>query len=349
MKRIISLLMITIVLYFIWTRIEPFPNTEQQVSVGIEPVEEPVEEVFQESTSEPVIEESESPEGVKGISDEKLSSLYGQPVYTAPSEFGYEWWVYDQDPLSFEQFGVKSGEVVTAVISTPDKEVEGVEIGAFYKELAETFNFKKTYALGSEQGFRFELTPEDMKERPLISLNDEWSMQLYFDTFTETLSAVRMVRNDILLLMQPYKVVYRGNLPKPVPLDREGWQVVESGMDKQILGLTNHIRKMHDLGTLNLHTGASSVAFSHSRDMDENNYFSHYSQNGDGLKERLSNIEYRQAGENIAAQYVDATAAVHGWLNSKGHREALLEPSYTHIGIGVHQRYYTQNFLTLAE
>lgn len=66
-----------------------------------------------------------------------------------------------------------------------------------------------------------------------------------------------------------------------------------------------------------------------------------------GLKERLASEEvyYLAAGENIAAQYPDAPAAMQGWLNSKGHREALLEDDYTHLGVGVYHFYYTQNFL----
>ncbi|MDY0396277.1 CAP domain-containing protein [Virgibacillus halophilus] len=34
-----------------------------------------------------------------------------------------------------------------------------------------------------------------------------------------------------------------------------------------------------------------------------------------------------------------------GWLNSKGHREALLNKDYTNLGVGVYKFYYTQNFL----
>ncbi len=84
-----------------------------------------------------------------------------------------------------------------------------------------------------------------------------------------------------------------------------------------------------------------------SNDMLEENYFSHYSLDGEGLKERLLavNAHYLSAGENIAAHYVDAPAVIHGWLNSDGHREALLKEEYTHIGVGVFHSFYTQNFI----
>lgn len=50
-------------------------------------------------------------------------------------------------------------------------------------------------------------------------------------------------------------------------------------------------------------------------------------------------------GENIAYNYVDGPAAVEGWLNSEGHRKALLNQDYTHLGVGVKEKYYTQNFI----
>ena len=60
-------------------------------------------------------------------------------------------------------------------------------------------------------------------------------------------------------------------------------------------------------------------------------------------------IEYQMAGENIAADYVDGPAAVEGWLNSEGHRKALLEKEYNQIGVGVYQKNYTQNFINSKE
>jgi uncharacterized protein YkwD len=58
-----------------------------------------------------------------------------------------------------------------------------------------------------------------------------------------------------------------------------------------------------------------------------------------------ANVPFQMAGENIAAHYVDGPAVVEGWLNSKGHRESLLSGDFTHLGVGVYQKYYTQNFI----
>lgn len=122
---------------------------------------------------------------------------------------------------------------------------------------------------------------------------------------------------------------------------------IEDGAEKQIFHMTNVIRSQYGQPELEWEDKASEVAYLHSADMAQNNYFSHYTQNGDGLKDRLQakDVFFQSAGENIAAQYPDAQAALHGWLNSEGHREALLKEDFTHLGAGVYRYHYTQNFL----
>jgi len=91
----------------------------------------------------------------------------------------------------------------------------------------------------------------------------------------------------------------------------------------------------------------AEVAFEHSKDMFETSDFSHTSSRYGGLSDRLkaANVEYESAGENIAANYTDGPAVVEGWLNSQSHRESLLNKNYTHLGVGLYQDYYTQDFI----
>nr|WP_246363746.1 CAP domain-containing protein [Halobacillus locisalis] len=281
------------------------------------------------------------------MSTEKVIQLVGEPTWKSPSEYGYEWWTYEGEEQTYKQIGIQDGQVVTAVFLGGEATIEGMAIGQDYNRIKSDQSFQSTFALESEGAYRFELTSQDLKERPLVEIDEQWTAQLYFDTFINKLAAIRLIRNDVLLKMQPYKTVYRGVLPRSLPLERDEWEEVETGMEKQIISQTNHFRHTHNLSKLIFHKQASNVAFLHSRDMDEKNYFSHYAPDGKGLEDRMQGISYQEAGENIAAQYVDATAAVHGWLNSAGHREALLNSAYTHLGVGVYHRYYTQNFLTL--
>ncbi len=281
-----------------------------------------------------------------GASSEEILSQFKEPDRIDQSPYGYEWWVYSGEDRYF-QIGVLDGEVVTAVTFSENPN-EQLVIGTSYRQLNQAYNFQSDVSIQSGM-YAFQLTEKDLETRPLIPLDDGWSAQLYFDTFTEELSAVRAVRNDILLEQQPYQLTYRGDLPTPQILTAEEWEEINQGAEQQIFEMTNYIRQRHEVDSLKVHDKAAEVAFSHSKDMNEHNYFSHHSKNGDGVGERLmeANVPYTRAGENIAAQYIDATAAIHGWINSKGHRESLLDERYTHLGVGVDQLYYTQNFLAL--
>lgn len=78
------------------------------------------------------------------------------------------------------------------------------------------------------------------------------------------------------------------------------------------------------------------VARSHARDMWERKYFSHVSPDGKDVGDRLNDakISYSFAGENLALAPTTKTAHT-GLMNSKGHRENILDSRFSKIGIGV--------------
>lgn len=51
-------------------------------------------------------------------------------------------------------------------------------------------------------------------------------------------------------------------------------------------------------------------------------------------------------GENIARGYPSPESVVQGWMNSNGHRWAILDPDSTHIGVGFYQNSYGTYFWT---
>lgn len=81
--------------------------------------------------------------------------------------------------------------------------------------------------------------------------------------------------------------------------------------------------------------------FSHTRP-DGSDCFSTYDEVG---------VDYFSAGENIAAGYYSPEAVMNGWMNSDGHRENILDESYTSVGVGYwfaesdYRHHWTQNFL----
>lgn len=284
-----------------------------------------------------------------GQSEKKLQKVMGSPLRKDISAYGYTWWVYTDQKEQYIQFGVEDGTIKTVFATGKELSTNPIQIGDSYETVDKTltFNDEVLYSKGVAS-YNFRLSQEDLQMRPIAKITEDVYVQCYFDTFTNQLSAIRILTGEVLLKHRPYELQYRGNLPTPPDLSDKTWTKVEKGMQQQILDITNVMRNYYKKPSVKWDGQVSKVAFLHSKDMAENNYFSHYGLNGEGLKERLAQqkIYYFSAGENIAAQYPDAPAAMEGWLNSEGHREALLNEEYTHLGVGVYRLYYTQNFLS---
>ncbi|MDG9303515.1 CAP domain-containing protein, partial [Streptococcus pneumoniae] len=93
--------------------------------------------------------------------------------------------------------------------------------------------------------------------------------------FEGKLSSIRAFDAQTFVKQRPYEVVYRGELIKPKAVSDEKWKKIQTTSEKQILDLTNVIRVKHGLAKLEWDQPTAEVAFGHSEDMKENNYFSH--------------------------------------------------------------------------
>lgn len=282
-----------------------------------------------------------------GKSADTVEKKLGKPDRIDPSAYDYKWWVYNKGPEQYVQIGILDHKAVTLFATGEKINTAPFKIGQPARDV-----FKKTqiapYVNVKYDGswYRFEFSEEDMNTRPTVKAGDLY-VQLYMDKFEGTLSSVRAFDAETLIKQRPYEVVYRGTLIEPKALTESDWQQVEKANEKQIFDLTNVIRAKRGLSRLSWDEAVAKVAYGHSRDMKEHSYFSHVSKTDGTLKDRLEkgHVNFEQAGENIALNYVDGPAAVEGWLNSEGHRKALLNADYTHLGVGVDQKYYTQNFI----
>lgn len=280
--------------------------------------------------------------------DELLAKL-GEPKRVDRSSYDYEWWIYPESYADgYLQVGIESDRIVTVYCIGENLPTNPIQIGTEYTEINNILHFQDQVSLNvSQNSYQFKLTEEDLKYRPLVKVDDIF-VQLYFDSFTKKLSSIRYLDGATLVKHRPYSVAYRGELLEPKQLNEDEWSEVEKGSSLQIFDITNVIRKRHQLNELAWDEDTAIVAYYHSKDMQINDYFSHTSPEHGELKDRLKTkgIFYQMAAENIAAKYVDSIAAVEGWLNSEGHRVNLLHEEFTHLGVGVFERYYTQNFLT---
>lgn len=282
-----------------------------------------------------------------GETEQTIIEIYGEPNRIDKSAYDYDWWVYNENFENYVQFGMEDGVVVTAFQTGSESSESEFDIGQAYESLDEELSFSDSVTVIHEEGsYRFELKEEELSTRPLVLIGDVY-VQFYFDDFEKTLSSVRYLNAETLIKQRPYELVYRGPLLDANELSAEEWAEVEAGTEKQIIDFTNIIRSRFNEEAVKWDEETASVAYLHSKDMSDANFFSHTSPTTGSLADRLmeGDILFQYAGENIAAKYVDGVAAVEGWLNSEGHRNTLLNDRFTHLGVGVYEKYYTQNFI----
>ena len=283
-----------------------------------------------------------------GQSGDHVIEHFGQPDDVGLSTYGYEWIMYEREPSRYVQFGRKENEIVTAFAFGETLNVEPFAIGHSYDDIKETVALVRNVSVfyqGSE--YRFELTDEELSDRPLVKVSDNLFAQLYMDRFTNRLMAIRYLDGETLLKQRPYRVVYTEELPQADALAQKGERQVDESNEKQIFNITNELRERFGVGRLRWNDQVADVAYRHSKEMNEKQYFDHVSPVSGTLENRLQhgNVQYVQAGENIAAEYPDGISATMGWLNSEGHRHILLHEAFTDLGVGVYEKHYTQNFI----
>ncbi|SES72347.1 uncharacterized protein, YkwD family [Natronincola peptidivorans] len=115
----------------------------------------------------------------------------------------------------------------------------------------------------------------------------------------------------------------------------------------EMVEYVNQARSQAGLRPLAIDVDLSYVARVKSKDMQDNNYFSHTSPTYGSPFDMMRNfgIQYRAAAENIAINS-SVRGAHNAFMNSEGHRNNIMNPNFTHIGIGIENRHYTQMFIT---
>ncbi|GAF22082.1 hypothetical protein JCM19047_1817 [Bacillus sp. JCM 19047] len=130
-------------------------------------------------------------------------------------------------------------------------------------------------------------------------------------------------------------------------------QSQEQSIEQEVVRLVNAERAKHGLQPLRENWELSRVARFKSADMRDKNYFSHTSPTYGSPHQMIRDfgIQYRASGENIAAGQTTAQAVFNSWMNSSGHRQNILSPTYTEIGVGYaeggsYRHYWTQMFIS---
>ncbi|OXM14842.1 CAP domain-containing protein [Paenibacillus herberti] len=254
-----------------------------------------------------------------GDSEAALIGKLGAPDRKDPAQEGFVWYIYNKDYTRYMQAGVSGGKVVALYSGSPQAFEDG---GGLWQKLRPGMS---TASLKQASG---QTIPAANKTFSFTSGGIKTTF--YLDTLDEG-------KLDAMLVLSGSSF---GTAPSADEL--------ASAYEREVLDLTNAFRAKRGVPTLTWDDTAALTARKHSKDMAKRDYFDHTNPDGKSPFDRMEaeGIRYSAAGENIASGYRNAIEAHNGWLNSSGHRKAMLNELYTRLGVGVYDSRYTQNFYT---
>ncbi|HKG98444.1 MAG TPA: CAP domain-containing protein [Pyrinomonadaceae bacterium] len=130
--------------------------------------------------------------------------------------------------------------------------------------------------------------------------------------------------------------------------------VAATSLERQAFNAINSERARMGLPPLVWDGQLCRVARRHSENMGRLNFFDHQGPDGTDLLDRVSGINWKSLGENIAYNQGEndpAGTAINQWMHSPKHRANILRGNFTHSAIGIARTadgrvYLTQVFIT---
>lgn len=115
---------------------------------------------------------------------------------------------------------------------------------------------------------------------------------------------------------------------------------VESALEQEVFEEVNEERRQRGIAELEMDPCVWYAAQLHSRDLAYNDYCEHVNLDGEGIGDRLDmqSIPWVKCAEVLCCKIFNndlENVVVDRWLNSAEHNESILNPLYTHAGVGV--------------
>lgn len=122
----------------------------------------------------------------------------------------------------------------------------------------------------------------------------------------------------------------------------------QSTFASQVVTLVNQERTKAGLRPLTSNSALTTMALDKAKDMYTNGYFDHTSPTYGSPFDMMTKygISYSYAGENIAKGQQTPAAVMTAWMNSAGHRQNILSPNFTQIGVAYYNGEWVQEFIS---
>ncbi|HZG57059.1 CAP-associated domain-containing protein [Paenibacillus sp.] len=271
-----------------------------------------------------------------GDAESTAVAKLGQPARKDPSEYGFTWYVYNDDYSEFAMIGVANGRVVGLFTNADNwRAKDGLALGASADAVRAAYGAPVRLVKDNV------IVNDEADEEASVFLVDGAAYAtVFFDKHDGYKAAAVLVVDKA--------VEDARKSPYPAASD-----ALRAAFERQSLDLANASRARFGLPPLQWNETIAGTAREHSRDMAERGFFDHDNPDGLGPFDRMKadGLSLRAAAENIAAGQTNAIYAHASWMNSLGHRVNILNADVQRLGVGVFfggdlHLYYTQNFYT---
>lgn len=295
-----------------------------------------------------------------GASDHQVEYIMGKPIRKEIGFMGLDTWTYHYNYHDYYLFGFYKGELMYIYTNSASEYVLGVGIGDTKDTVEKKVKTRDLAPLEYLNGdVLVYLANNHIRSNRIHTVTNNNVVIYHIDELNgNRVAGIEIYHRDMMVCDIPiidYRYTYSGSKPQlglAQPSSRVQAEINKS-LERQIFDMTNVFRVKEGLAPVLWHSNAARVAYAHSKDMSDRNYFDHMSPEGKGPGSRVrdANIVFQSVLENIAMNTINSAETLHAWMNSEGHREAILHDGITHLGVGVFSGrniYYTQVFLQLS-
>ncbi|QKS72396.1 hypothetical protein FLK61_37860 [Paenalkalicoccus suaedae] len=254
-----------------------------------------------------------------------------QPDHSFKSSYPFTWNVYMQEHSSFYQLGHRNGQI--DAIFYPST-VENGAGNATREQVLAQLGEPKRWMVKSGLHYNYGADPT----WDFFEVKGMYVTVFYDVHEANKVVGIQAVKKSVEDQSTGFYGVFKPEL-------RESYE-------QQLFLLTNMERERQGIKPLTWHESSQVVARAHSEDMATNQYFSHTNLKGESPFDRLRNhdILFQNAGENLARRQMSPIHAHFNLLESKGHRDNMLQGNFRETSVGVAfedgKPYFTQKFIT---
>ncbi|RNF39173.1 CAP-associated domain-containing protein [Planococcus salinus] len=270
-----------------------------------------------------------------GMSKEEAQQKVGLPLRLMQNEYGTDWHSYHQDYQNYVLLSYNQDGQVNGMFTNQDliSSTEGLTMASTQSEVRDALGTPLKHL--QKGNIQYILDTRD--EYDMYKIDDVY-VTVFYDVHEEkTVTALQVIHSE---LEEKRDKIYA-----------EASEDLQESYEFLLFELTNAARIQRELPLLKWDEATRDTARKHSRDMADNQYFSHTNLDGQSPFDRMNEdgISFFLAGENLAYGQYSSIFAHEGLMNSMGHRENIVKPDFGYLGVGTafnkdNQPYFTAKF-----